>query len=114
MILARQTKKDFRIFIDAAPLKGSHPCAVTCAFCRNFRIFIDAAPLKVCEELHGIGNCAIFLHLYRCGSIEGTSSSRDKAYPQAYFRIFIDAAPLKVHLVVLFCGITVFGGMEVF
>ena len=37
-----------------------------------------------------------FPHLYRCGSIEGASTNRDKAYQASDFRIFIDAAPLKV------------------
>ena len=69
MLLAKDQLTDFRIFIDAAPLKVDEKSKIVTNYSLNFRIFIDAATLKVirqgrrCDRPH-----RIFPHLYRCGS----------------------------------------------
>ena len=73
--------RDFRIFIDAATLKGPNVGgAVVCGM--DFRIFIDAATLKDNPPTLGRPDNPPFPHLYRCGHIEGEKG----LLPVAHFR----------------------------
>ena len=60
----------FRIFIDAATLKHSTSGELGRSSKRDFRIFIDAATLKQPWVVRTASEAPIFPHLYRCGHIE--------------------------------------------
>ncbi len=88
--------RDFCIFIDAATLKESVPVIRLGDLRPDFCIFIDAATLKA--HKHGFVHVRRvgFLHLYRCGHIEGLTTTAGETPPKGEnFCIFIDAATLK-------------------